>query len=353
MSWLDQIKRIAVNLPELKKFHLRSAGCFFAALLLLAGLTYWLWPARSSESLLNVAFDASQPLFAQIDAAWQRESDTSATSLHAGSIQQSNALAKGLVADTICVASPWELDSLAQNGRKGLVAANWRDQFPAQASPFHSTVVFLVRKRAEDRLRDWSDLLDADLRYALPAPDVSGGGQYAYLALARSAEQRFGGNEWIFSSALDHAVFLPHGARRCTKAFLVDRNLDALLTWESEALRVVQDPNNQEFALIYPKTLIRIDVVVAIAEAQTNQRGTRDSAENYLDFLFSDESRKYIEAASFRPNLPEPASAPERGAVPIETLFDNWTEARERHLAANGTYQRLMAYRKARAGGSE
>ncbi|MBT62846.1 MAG: hypothetical protein CML13_06505 [Puniceicoccaceae bacterium] len=353
MSWLQQIKQIADKLPELKKFHLRSAECFLAALLLLAGLTYWFWPARPPEALLNVAFDASQPLFEQVDAAWQNQSGKSANSRHSGSVQQSKALAKGLVADTICVASPWELDALAQNGRKGLVAANWRDQFPAQASPFHSTVVFLVRKRAEGRLYNWSDLFDAELRYALPAPDVSGGGQYAYLALARSAEQRFGGNEWIFSSALDSAVFLPHGARRCTKAFLEDPNLDLLVTWESEALRVVQDPNNQEFALIYPKTLIRIDPVVAIAGAQTKQRGTRDSAENYLHFLFSDEARKYIEAAGFRPNQTEPTSAPGSEAVRIETLFDNWPEGRERHLAANGTYQRLMAYRKARAGGSE
>jgi len=353
MSWLDQIKRIAVNLPELKKFHLRSAECFLAALLLLVGLAFWFWPARPPDVLLNVAFDASQPLFEQVDAAWQKRSGTSADSRHAGSVQQSKALAKGLAADTICVASPWELDSLAQNGRTGLVAADWREQFPAQASPFHSTVVFLVRKTAEGRLKDWSDLFGSDLRFALPAPDVSGGGQYAYLALARSAEQRFGGNEWIFSAALDGAVFLPYGARRCTKAFLLDPNLDALLTWESEALRVVQDPNNEEFALVYTKTLIRIDPVVAIAEAQTKQRGTRDSAENYLHFLFSEEARKYIEAAGFRPNRTESVGAPGSEAVPIETLFGNWPDARERHLGANGTYHRLMAYRKARTGGSE
>lgn len=353
MSWFEQIKRIADKLPELKKFHLRSAEFFLLILLLLTGLTYWFWPARPPEALLNIAFDASQTLFEQVDAAWQEKSGKSTSSLHAGSVHQSRALAKGLAADTICVSSPWELDSLAQNGRRGLVAANWRDQFPAQASPFHSTPVFLVRKRAEGRLQDWSDLFNAGLRYALPAPDVSGGGQYAYLALARSAELRFGDNEWLFSSLLDHAVFLPYGARRCTKVFLEDRNLDALLTWESEALRVVQDPNNQEFALIYPTTLIRIDVVVAIADAQTKQRGTRESAESYLTFLFSEDARGAIEAAGFRPNLPGSASAPGGEATPIEALFDNWPEARERHLAANGTYQRLMAYRKARAGGSE
>ncbi|MFU8848464.1 MAG: substrate-binding domain-containing protein [Opitutales bacterium] len=353
MSWLDQIKRIASPLPELKKFHLRSAEFFFVLLLLAIALIYWFWPARPPEALLNVAFDASQPVFEQIDAAWQEQSGKFASSLHAGSVHQSRALAKGLVADTICVTSAWELDSLAQNGRRGLVAANWRDQFPNQASPFHSTVVFLVRKRVEGRLQDWSDLFNTGLRYALPAPDVSGGGQYAYLALARSAELRFGKNEWLFSGLLDHAAFLPYGARRCTKAFLEDQNLDALLTWESEALRVVQDPDNQEFALIYPTTLIRIDVVVAIAEAQTKQRGSRENAEDYLHFLFSERARGAIEAAGFRPNLPGSASAPGGEATPIEALFDNWPEAREQHLAPSGTFHRLMAYREARAGGSE
>jgi sulfate transport system substrate-binding protein len=179
MSWLDQIKRLQANLPELRLFRLRSAEGVLALLLLLVGLVFWFWPARPPEALLNITFDAAKPLFEEVDSVWQRQSGVQVSSQHAGSIRQTEALAAGLVADMICVTASWEMDSLARSERKGLVAENWREQFPAEASPFHSTIVFLVRNGAERRLRDWPDLFETDLRYALPAPDVSGGGRYA------------------------------------------------------------------------------------------------------------------------------------------------------------------------------
>lgn len=324
MSWLDKIRNVAAKLPELKRFHLRSAECFLASCLLLAGLAYWLWPVRPPEVLLNVAFDAAQPLFEGIDAAWQEESGLSVSSLHAGSVQQSRALAQGLVADTICMASACELDSLTRNGRRRLVAANWRDAFPGEASPFHSVVVFLVRKEAEDRLQDWPDLFESGLRYALPSPDVSGGGQHAYLALAYSANQYFTSSDWVFSGALDQAVFFSHGARRATERFLRDRSVHALITWESEALRVLQTSAGSGYALVYPRLLLRIDPVVAIAEAPTQERGTGKQAQSYLRFLFSSDARSYIEAAGFRPSLPEIEADLTPTPVSTEALFGSW-----------------------------
>jgi sulfate transport system substrate-binding protein len=353
MSWLDQTKRLQANLPELRLFRLRSAEGMLALLLLLIALIYWFWPARPPEALLNIIFDAAQPVFADLDAAWQEQSGVQVSSHHAGSIRQTEALAAGLVADTICVSSAWELDSLARSGRKGLVDENWREQFPAEASPFHSTVVFLVRKGAERRLRDWPDLFEADLRYALPSPDVSGGGRYAYLALAHQAEQYFGNKDWIFNKALDRASFIPHGARRCTEVFLRDSTLDALLTWESEALRALAKNGEKNLAVVYPKQLIRIDPVVAIAREQTEQRGAREHAEDYLSFLFSPEARRYIEIAGFRPSSPEASSSDESELVRVQTLFGSWQSAVDTHLAKDGSYPRLIAYRKARAGGSE
>jgi len=352
MSWLDQIKRLQANLPELRLFRLRSAEGFLALLLLLSGFIFWFWPARPPEALLNITFDAAQPLFEKVNAAWQAQSGGQVRSHYSGSIQQTEALAAGLVADTICVSSSWELDSLAQSRQKGLVLKNWRGQFPAEASPFHSTIVFLVRNDAEHRLRDWPDLFEAELRYALPAPNVSGGGRYAYLALAHHAEQHFGNRDWIFNKALDRATFIPHGARRCTEVFLRDSELDVLLTWESEALyAVAQDQEN--LSIIYPEQLIRIDVVVAVAQAQALQRGTQERAEAYLRFLFSPEARHSIEAAGFWPSLPKTSRSEGRELVSIDTLFGSWQSALDTHLGKHGSYPRLIAYRKARSGGSE
>lgn len=353
MSWLDQVKRLPVNLPELRFFRLRSAEGFIVLLVVISGLIYWFWPTRPPEALLNITFDAAQPLFEKVDAAWQLRSGYKISSHHAGSIRQTEALASGLVADTICVSSPWELDSLAQKGHQSLLTENWREQFPEKASPFYSTIVFLVRNGAEQRVQNWDDLFDSDLRYALPAPDVSGGGRYAYLGLAHHAEQHFGNKDWVFNKTLDSATFIPHGARRCTEIFLRDPRLDVLLTWESEALQAVAQVNQDNLTIVYPDRLIRIDVVVATAKTQTQKRGTQQRAEAYLRFLFSPEARTYIEAAGFRPTLTNSPDNGKTDPVRIENLFGDWPSAVDKHLGEDGSYRRLIAYRKARAGGSE
>ncbi len=350
MSWLETIRKLAAKLPELGVFRTRSAEFFLILLLLAFGLIYWLWPSRSPSELLNIAFDAAQPLFVQVDRAWREQAGASVYSLHAGSIRQTQTLTTVLVADTICAASAGELDALTA---KEIVAEDWRSHFPHDASPFYSYIVFLARRDAADPVQDWPDLFNAKLRYALPSPDVSGAGRHAYLALAHNAEQRYGQNNWIYSGALKNAVFLPYGARRCAEIFLMDPSLDLLITWESEALRLLEDANRSDWKLIYPKQLIRVEVSVAVALPQTERRGTRQNAGEYLRFLYSLEAQQFIRDAHFHPTREREPGSEARSATSIPTLFGSWQAAIDAHLDADGTYQRLVAYRKARSGGNE
>lgn len=350
MSWLEQIRQLAAKLPELGVFRARSAEFFLVLLLLAFGLIYWSWPSRPPDELLNIAFDAAQPLFVQVDQGWREQSGASVYSLHAGSIRQTQTLTTVLVADTICAASAGELDTLIP---KEIVAEDWRNHFPHEASPFYSYIVFLARPGAADSIQDWPDLFESNLRYVLPSPDVSGAGRHAYLALAHNAEQRYGNNDWIYSGALKNTVFLPYGARRCAEIFLMDPSMDLLVTWESEALRLLEDNSGSEWKLIYPKQLIRVDVSVAVALPQTERRGTQQNAGDYLRFLYSPEAREYIRTAGFHPAGETDSSADSRTATSIQTLFGSWQAAIDTHLDEDGTYHRLAAYRKARSGGNE
>ncbi len=355
MSWFEQINRRVAYQENLPRFRKRIAEGVFALLCLAAVLLYCQTRSRPPEVLLNIAFDAARPALTPLDKRWSASSDQEVSSLHAGSIHQTEALANGLVADTICVSSPGELDRLSQVS-DGLVNPNWRTRFPENSSPFTSSIVFIVRPTDHGAIKDWPDLFQTNRRIAVPDPRISGAGQYAYLALVYSAEQSVGTDPLKIAAALRPIHFLPYAASRSTEVFRRDTQFDALLTWESEALRLIRNPENHEFAIVYPSYSLQIEAVVAIADAQVNQRGTREAAEDYLRFFYTPEGQRIIENAGFRPRYPQTGTAPNAKGntlYTVESLFGSWQNAKELHLGPNGSLMRLLEYRKARKGGTE
>lgn len=127
------------------------------------GLLVWFslsWTSAFAESsLLNVSYDVSRELYKDINGAftqsWQRDNKEKITinQSHGGSSKQAQAVAAGLAADVITMNQSPDIDFLAD---KGLVAKNWRDQFPHQATPYTTTTVFLVRKGNPKAIKDWA-----------------------------------------------------------------------------------------------------------------------------------------------------------------------------------------------------
>ena len=355
MSWFEQINLRVAYQENLPRFRKRIAEVVLAVLCVSALLLYLQLGSRPPEVLLNIAFDAARPALTPLDKAWSEASGKRVSSVHAGSLHQTEALANGLLADTVCMSSPGELDYLSQPA-VGLVDPNWRTHFPENSSPFTSTIVFVVRQTAQGDLEDWPDLFHAKRRIAVPDPRISGAGQYAYLALIYSAEQELGPDRLKIAEAFQNISFLPYAASRSTEVFRQGLQFDALLTWESEARRLMQDPANHEFIVVYPSYSLRIEAVVAIAGSQVDRRGTRQAAEDYLRFLFSPEGQGIIEQAGFRPRYRPPGAARNTPEIPlhsVEALFGSWQNARALHLGPNGSFSRLLEYRIARRGGTE
>ena len=57
---------------------------------------------------------------------------------------------------------------------RNLLAADWRSRLPRESVPFRSRWVFLVRNGNPEGIRDWDDLLRAQVRVAAPAYSRSG-----------------------------------------------------------------------------------------------------------------------------------------------------------------------------------
>src|SRR3954447_17382990 len=104
--------------------------------------------AADPNQLLNVSYDPTREIYQDINGAfaksWAAESKPQVTikQSHGGSGQQARALVDGLPADVVALALAYDIDEISS---RGLIAPGWQKRLPNNASPYYSTIVFLVR----------------------------------------------------------------------------------------------------------------------------------------------------------------------------------------------------------------
>jgi len=139
-----------------------------------------------SVSLLDVSYDATRELYAALDRAfavyWKQKTgqDVVIRQSHGGSGAQANAVIQGLEADVVTLALAPDIDLIA--AKAGLLGADWQKKLPQDATPYTSTIVFLVRKGNPKNIRTWDNLVRSGVSVIAPNPKTSGGARWAYLA---------------------------------------------------------------------------------------------------------------------------------------------------------------------------
>jgi hypothetical protein len=111
---------------------------------------------------------------------------------HGGSGKQARAVVDGLSADVVTLALAYDIDAIADHG---LLAKDWQTRLPDNASPYTSTIVFLVRKGNPKNIRDWGDLIKDGVQVVTPNPKTSGGARWNFLAAWGYALKLPGGND--------------------------------------------------------------------------------------------------------------------------------------------------------------
>src|SRR4029078_4766637 len=117
--------------------------------------------ALADSELLNVSYDPTRELYQQLNEAfakqWQAKTGETIPSKqsHGGSGKQARAVIDGLEADVVTLALAYDIDAIA---KKGLIAQDWQKRLPDNATPYTSTIVFLVRKGNPKAIKDWPDL---------------------------------------------------------------------------------------------------------------------------------------------------------------------------------------------------
>ncbi len=152
---------------------------------IVAGLLWASSALAADVSLLNVSYDPTRELYADFNkafaSAYQKETGKSVEikQSHGGSGSQARAVIDGLQADVATLALAYDIDAIAG---KGLVSADWQKRLPQNASPYTSTIVFLVRKGNPKGIKDWDDLIKSGVSVITPNPKTSGGARWNYLA---------------------------------------------------------------------------------------------------------------------------------------------------------------------------
>jgi sulfate transport system substrate-binding protein len=303
-------------------------------------------------TLLNASYDPTRELYVDFNKAfaanYQKETGKSVEikQSHGGSGSQARGVIDGLQADVVSLALAYDIDAIAA---KGLIAADWQKRLPLNASPYTSTIVFLVRKGNTKGIRDWDDLIKPGIAVITPNPKTSGGARWNYLAAWGYALKKFGSAEkakQFVGDLYNNVPVLDTGARGATVSF-VERGVgDVLLAWENEAFLALREFGKDKFEIVSPSVSILAEPPLSVVDAVADRKGTRAVAEAYVRYWYSKEGQEIAARNSYRPRDPEIAKEYENSFAKVELftvgdVFGGWTKAQKEHFGEGGIFDQI------------
>ncbi len=262
-------------------------------------------------TITNVSYDPTREFYAAYNEIFAEyyEGETGQSvevvQSHGGSGSQARSVIEGSDADVVTLALAHDITLIEE---EGLIEEGWMDEFEENSSPYTSTIVFLVRSGNEKGIEDWDDLTGEGVDVITPDPKSSGGACWNFLAAWYYADTLYDGDEdqvKEFVSALyDNVLVMDSGARGATTTFVENGQGDVLIAWENEALLALEEYPG-EFEMITPSVSILAEPSVAIVDENVDDNGTREVAQAYLEYLYSDEAQRLAGENYYRPSNEE------------------------------------------------
>ena len=311
--------------------------------------------AQADVTLLNVSYDPTRELYQDYNAAfakhWKAKNNEVVTikQSHGGSGKQARSVIDGLEADVVTLALAADVDALHENGK--LIPADWQKRLPHNASPYTSTIVFLVRKGNPKKIKDWNDLAKPGIEVITPNPKTSGGARWNYLAAWGYSLKQPGGNEAtakeFVKKIYSNVKVLDSGARGSTTTFAERGIGDVLIAWENEAYLAVKELGPEKFDIVTPSLSILAEPPVSVVDKVVDKRGTRKVAEEYLKYLYSPEGQDIAGKNYYRPTDTKVAAKYTKQFAPVKlfTIDDvagGWTKAQKTHFSDGGVFDQII-----------
>jgi sulfate/thiosulfate transport system substrate-binding protein len=325
--------------------------------------------APKTIELLNVSYDPTRELFAEINDVFAKEwkaktgQGVKINQSHGGSGKQARAVIDGLEADVVTLALAYDVDSIADKGK--LILPDWQKRLPGNAAPYTSTIVFLVRKGNPKAIRDWADLVKPGVKVITPNPKTSGAARWNYLAAwgyalkselgdlaaarrpEKSAELAAAeAKAKAFVTALFKNVpVLDSGARGATTTFANRGIGDVLINWENEILLAVKEMGDG-FEMVTPSLSIRAEPAASVVDKNVDKHGSRAAAEAYLRFLYSDAGQAIGAKHHYRPAAASTeahrvSDFPKVELFALEDIAGSWRAAQKTHFDDGGIFDQI------------
>ncbi len=306
----------------------------------------------AEKTLLNVSYDPTRELYQEFNTAfakhWQEKSNEKVTvrQSHGGSGKQARSVIDGLEADVVTLALANDISAIAEKAK--LLSQDWQKRLALNSTPYTSTIIFLVRKGNPKGIKDWDDLARSGVSVITPNPKTSGGAQWNYLAAWEFGKQRYGEDkaQGFVRDLYKNVPVLDSGARGSTTTF-VERGVgDVLISWENEAFLAIKEYGADKFEVIIPSLSILAEPPVAIVDKVVDKRGTRQVAEAYLQYLYSETGQEIAAKHFYRPTDAKVAEKYAGKFPPIELFkiddaFGGWKNAHKIHFADGGTFDQI------------
>lgn len=322
---------------------------------MLLAVLIWTLAAWSKQiTLLNVSYDPTREFYEDYNKVFAKHwKDKTGDEVvihqsHGGSSKQARAVIDGLEADVVTLALSYDIDSIAE--KSGFISKEWQQRLSDNSAPYTSTIVFLVRKGNPKNIKDWDDLARPNISVVTPNPKTSGGARWNYLAAWGYALRKWNNDEVkakeFLKSIFKNVPVLDSGARGSTTTF-VERGIgDVLISWENEAYLAVNELGPEKFEIVVPSVSILAEPPVAVVDRNADRRGTRQAAEEYLQFLYTEQGQEIAARHYYRPRLESVAKKyadkfQNVDLFTIDQVFGGWQKAQQTHFADKGVFDQI------------
>lgn len=320
--------------------------------------------------ILNVSYDPTRELYEDYDQAfggyWRQKTGQEVTikRSHGGSGKQARAVIEGLEADVVTLALGYDVDAIAD--RSHLLPPDWQKRLPNESAPYTSTIAFLVRKGNPKNIRSWDDLVKPGVSVITANPKTSGGARWNYLGAWGFALRRELGDpsklsdpakadevraaeakaQDFVTSVYRNVPVLDSGTRGATTTFARRGIGDVLVNWENEVLLAAEELGHGDFEVVVPPVSILAEPCVSLVDANADRHGSREAAQAYLDYLYSEEGQEIAIKHYFRPSDPSvlarhPDIFAKTELFTLSQVAGDWRKAQKRHFDDGGVFDRI------------
>jgi sulfate/thiosulfate-binding protein len=255
----------------------------------------------SSGGMLDVVgYSTPEAVYTEaLEPAFEESSKGSGVSFSnsfGASGDQSRAVAAGQPASVVHFSQAGDMERLVEEGE--IVAKDWEaNKYKGIAQK--SVVVFVVRKGNPEGIESFDDLQSKDVEIITPNPFSSGSARWNIMAVYGNAIEAGKSPSQALDevrAVLEKTVAQPGSGRDALSAFTQGQG-DVLLSYENEAIKAEEEGEDVEY--VVPPATLSIETPIAVT------KDAPAAAQDFLDFIWSDEGQEIWAENGYRPVNPK------------------------------------------------